>query len=118
MEWKEIIRAEDVQKLRENWGTQQPLKGTGREKDYQPVVKLYDPLGAAEWYLTEVDEDGLAFGLCYIFEYELGYVDLNEMADLKIEGQPRIQQDLEFEAVKTLSAYADEGRRTGRITVG
>ncbi len=33
--------------------------------DHIPVVKLFNPVGAATWLLSELDEDGdTLFGLC------------------------------------------------------
>lgn len=45
---------------------QQPLRGTSREIDHVPVVKLFTPDAGATWLLTEIDSDesDIAFGLC------------------------------------------------------
>ena len=81
-----------------------------------PVVKLFDAFGQAYWLLTELDEDGNAFGLCDLgmgFP-ELGYVSINELKELTAFGAPAIERDLYFEATKTLSEYmadAKEGVR-------
>ena len=34
-----------------------------REPDPVPVVRFFNPLGAATWLATELDEDGILFGL-------------------------------------------------------
>ncbi len=108
MNWKNYIRAQDVVKLMENWNEQLPLKGTEQEKDFFPVVRLYDPFSNAQWLVTEADEDGLAFGLAHILEWELGYFDLGEIFDMKIVGIRRMQQDLTFNPDRPLSQYAAE----------
>jgi len=117
MEWKAFFTDEQIAQLQANWREQEPLKGTRKERDFQPVVKLFDPFGASTWLLTECDEDGLAFGLCDMgFGCpEMGYVSLDELAELKIGLALRIERDLFFTATKTLADYAEEARRHGSI---
>lgn len=116
MEWYKMVRADDLVKLRRNWEEQQPLKGTSHERDYVPVVKLFNPVGMGTWLITEVDAYGLAFGLADVGSPELGYFDLQEIADVRLlNGHVRIEQDLHFEADKTISAYAEEARFHGHI---
>lgn len=116
MHWKELLRDDDIAKLLSNWQEQLPLKGTGREKDYQPVAKLFNPIGTGTWLITECDEDGLAFGLADVGSPEMGYFDLQEIADLRLlGGAVYMEQDLHFTADKTLSEYASEARQTGHI---
>lgn len=55
--------------------------------DHFPVVKLFNPTGAATWLLTELDADGdTLFGLCDLgFGFpELGSVSLAELASVKV----------------------------------
>jgi hypothetical protein len=42
------------------------VKGTDAEFDFYPVVKLFNPCGAATWLLTEIDpeDETVAWGLC------------------------------------------------------
>ena len=92
----------------------------GREEtiDFKPAVKLFFPWGAATWLLTELDPENpdIAFGLCDLGmgTPELGYVSLEEIESVRFRGLG-IERDLHFVADKTLSAYADEARRLGRI---
>ena len=117
MNWKELIRQDDVAKLLANWNEQQPLKGTGREKDYPPVVKLFNPIGNGTWLVTEANEDGLAFGLADLGSPEMGYFDLQEIADVRLFGGTAfVEQDTAFEGTKPLSEYAADARRAGYIT--
>lgn len=44
-------------KLIANGRSQQKVKGTIRENDFEPVVKLFNPVGAGTWLLTEVEPD-------------------------------------------------------------
>jgi hypothetical protein len=89
------------------------------EPDFYPVVKLFTPDGGATWLLTELDPDDpdIAFGLC---DLGLGFPELGSVSIAELEsvrgklGLP-IERDLHFTADKTLSAYADEARRLGRI---
>lgn len=113
-----IFSTDIVEQLTKNWTEQQPLKGTGREVDYKPVVKLFNPIGAATWLLTELDpESSLAFGLCDLGfgSPELGYVCLEEIYSLKLPGGIKIEVDQFFHADKTLSQYAEDARVLGHI---
>lgn len=87
--------------------------------DFEPVVKLFTPDGNATWLLTELDsrEPHIAFGLCDVglgFP-ELGYVSLTELGTLRGPLGLPVERDLHFEADKTLAAYAEAARATGRI---
>ena len=81
-------------------------------EDYAPVVKFFDPWGAATWLLTECDEDGLAFGLCDLgFGCpEMGAVSMKEICSIG-----RIERDLHFKTSKPLSEWAAEARADGHI---
>jgi hypothetical protein len=91
----------------------------GNTEDFQPVVKLFNPVGAATWLLSELDEDGIAFGLCDLGhgEPELGYVSLEELASVRLRFGLYIERDIHFNAKKMLSEYTAEARRLGRIEV-
>jgi hypothetical protein len=124
---KLLTQAQRAQLL-DNGRRQAAVKGTPAEIDFKPVVKLFDPFGAATWLLTEIDpsDTDVAFGLCDLGMQcpEIGSVSLSELEGfrrvLTINGKRTsgllgIERDLHFVADKTLSAYADEARRDGRI---
>ncbi len=69
------------------------------------------------WLLTEIDADGLAFGLCDLgmSEPELGYVSLIELRTVRGKLGLPVERNLHFEADKPISAYADEARSHGHI---
>ena len=87
--------------------------GSNPDKDYPPVVKFFDPWGAATWLISEFDptQPRIAFGLCDLGMGcpELGYLDFVEI----IGGH--IERDLHFKGNKPLSEYADEARTHGSI---
>ena len=89
----------------------------GEDLGHFPVVKLFAPWGSATWLLSELDQDGIAFGLCDLGmgEPELGYVDLNELTALRGPFGLRVERDLHFKATKTLTQYADAARMAGNI---
>jgi hypothetical protein len=62
----ELVPQDIREQLMENGRAQQPVKGTEDERDYYPVVKLFNPVGAATWLITEMDPDepDILFGLC------------------------------------------------------
>ncbi|RWD48626.1 MAG: DUF2958 domain-containing protein [Mesorhizobium sp.] len=89
------------------------------ETDHYPVVKLFDPTGAATWLLTELDADGdTLFGLCDLgFECpELGSVSLAELESIRGPFGLGIERDLHFEARFPLSVYTQAARIAGHIT--
>lgn len=97
-----------------------PENVDGKAEDFRPVVKLFNPCGAAMWLLTELDPEDpdIAFGLCDLGMGcpELGSVRLSELAGVRLMGGALgIERDIHFEADKSLSAYADEARQLGRI---
>lgn len=107
------------EQLIQNGRRQAAVMGTKDEIDFKPVVKLFNPVGAATWLLTEIDPENpdIAFGLCDLGMQspEIGSVSLSELAAYRGPFGLGIERDLHFEADKTLSAYAAEARRAGRI---
>ena len=88
--------------------------------DHKPVVKFFNPCGAATWLFTELDADGdTLFGLCDLgmgFP-ELGYASLSELKAVRSAAPFRLpmERDMHWQASKTLSEYADEAREAGAI---
>lgn len=94
-----------------------PLPGIGATEvdaagDADPIayIKLFDPMGSWTWYLLEADrESGEAYGLVDGFELELGYIDLNELAQCR---RLPIERDIHFKPMKLSEVYKakEEGR--------
>jgi hypothetical protein len=94
--------------------------GRQRDVDHMPVVKFFNPLGAATWLATELDEDGdTLFGLADLgFGCpELGSFCLSEMASVRLPLGLGIERDLWFEATFPISVYAAAARTAGRIVL-
>ena len=90
----------------------------GTEPDPAPVVKFFNPLGAATWLATELDGDGdTLFGLADLgFGCpELGSFSLAEIAALRLPFELGIERDLCFASAVPLSVWADTARRAGSI---
>src|SRR3546814_18256394 len=71
--------------LRANLATRIDTLSRGeREPDPKPVVRLFSPVGAATWLATEIDADGIFFGLADLgFGCpELGSFALSELASV------------------------------------
>jgi hypothetical protein len=88
------------------------------EPDPVPVVKFFNPLGAATWLASELDADGdTLFGLadpgfgCP----ELGSFSLSEITSVRLPYGLRIERDIAFETLHSLSVWADAARRAGSI---
>ena len=76
----------------------------GKGEDAEIIVKYFNPFGAGTWLITEGEkqEDGnwLLFGYCHIFEWEWGYVALNELQDIGY-----IERDLYLDEDITVAEY-------------
>ena len=88
------------------------------EPDPVPVVKLFNPLGAATWLATELFEDGdTLFGLADLgFGCpEPGTFSLSELEELRLPYGLRIARDPTFSTPYRLSTWAAWARRSGSI---
>ncbi|MFD2429868.1 DUF2958 domain-containing protein [Sphingobium scionense] len=89
------------------------------EPDPAPVVKFFNPLGAATWLATELYDDGdTLFGLADLgFGCpELGCVSLSELAGIRLSFGLQIERDIGFSTTASLSVWADTARRAGSIS--
>ena len=90
------------------------------ERDHTPVVKFFDPAGAATWLITELNpgEPDILFGLCDLGQGvpELGYVRFSELAETKNRLGLNLERDLFFIGKFPLSVYAEAARVRERIT--
>tara|TARA_B100000902_G_scaffold345982_1_gene352390 strand:- start:5646 stop:5981 length:336 start_codon:yes stop_codon:yes gene_type:complete len=83
--------------------------------DHKPVVKIFTAGAGATWLLTEMDEDGIFFGLC---DLGLGFPELGYVSQSEFDSLPAnmfLERDAWFTATKTLSEYASEARGLRRI---
>ncbi|MBC2665716.1 DUF2958 domain-containing protein [Novosphingobium flavum] len=104
--------------LRANAISRHDSEGKGGGFDPLPVVKLFNPIGAATWLATELDEDGdTLFGLADLgFGCpELGYFSLSEIAAVRLPYGLFIERDLSFESSFPLTVWAEWARRAGSI---
>ena len=69
-------------------------------------LKYFNPYGAGTWLITEAEqrEDGdwLLYGYCHIFEWEWGYVMLNDLENLKLPFGLTIERDLYISKAATV----------------
>ena len=72
------------------------VRKTSECTDFPPVVKLFNPVGTGTWYLSELDDQDIAFGLCDLGHPEWGYVDLNELKSLKLPFGLGIERDIHW----------------------
>lgn len=86
--------------------------------DPVPVVKLFNPVGAATWLATELYDDGdTLFGLADLgFGCpELGVFSLAELASICLPFGLGIERDIVFETTFRLSVWTAWSRRAGSI---
>lgn len=89
-----------------------------REPDPAPVVKFFNPIGAATWLFTELDaDDDTLFGLCDLGfgTPEMGYASLSEIEDIRLPFGLGIERDIGFATATRLTTWADTARRLGSI---
>jgi hypothetical protein len=99
-------------------GRPDPSNETRGSFDPAPVVKFFNPLGAATWLATELDRDGdTFFGLADLgFGCpKLGSFSLSEMASVRLPFGLGIERDLHFETAHPISVWADAARTAGSI---
>lgn len=111
----ELFTREILNELRENSAQKNANQLLGISP--KPVLKVFDPCGAASWLLTELDEDGCLFGLCDLgmgFP-ELGYVTSEELENYRGPLGLGLERDIHFKAELSLVEYADQAREKGRI---
>ncbi|MDX8492492.1 DUF2958 domain-containing protein [Mesorhizobium sp. VK22B] len=95
--------------------------GRNRDADHVPVVRFFNPVGAATWLATELHEDGdTLFGLADLgFGCpELGSFSLLELQAVRLALGLGIERDLLFAGHFPISAYAGAARVAGSIPEG
>lgn len=90
-----------------------------REPDPIPVARFFNPVGHATWLATELDADGVLFGLADLgFGCpELGSFALDEMEAIRLPFGLGIEHDILFEGAFPLSVYAEAARRAGSLVL-
>ncbi len=80
------------------------------QRTVKPVVKLFNPSGGATWLISEMDDNGIMFGLCDLGmgSPELGYVALQELEEVRGAFGLGIERDIHWEADKSLIEYSNE----------
>lgn len=107
-----LLNETQRQQMLANYKAGVDAHSTGAEYNPRPVVRIFAGAACA-WLLTELlpHDENTAFGLCDLglgFP-ELGYVNLQELAD---EGA---EIDKHFKPDKTLSAYVADANAKGFI---
>lgn len=116
-----LMTVEIARKLAKNGAATVAAQMAGKdEPDHKPVLKLFNPSGAATWLFTESDpeEPRRLFGLCDLGMGcpELGWAWLPEIEAVRAGSlRLKIERDMYFKADKTIGEYADEARKLGRI---
>ncbi len=91
----------------------------GERFDPWPVIKLFNPVGAATWIATELAEDGdTLFGLADLgFGCpELGSFSLREIKAVRLPFGLAIERDAHFDPLASLSVWTETAQRLGSIT--
>ena len=85
-------------------GTPKLYAQEGKGDEALVHVKLFDPTGSWTWFVTEFDPtENTAFGLVNGHETEVGYIDINELANIRGRMGIGIEIDMHFKP-QTLAA--------------
>jgi len=88
------------------------------EPDPVPLLKLFNPCGAATWIASELDADGdTLFGLADLgFGCpELGRFSLREIGAVRLPFGLRIERDEGFSSAHPMSVWAQTARQLGSL---
>lgn len=112
-EIRAALRSNDLARL-------DALRKGEREPDPFPVVRFFNPVGQATWIATEIDEDGVLFGLADLGfgSPELGSFSLDELESIRLPFGLGIERDILFKGAFPLSVYAEAARRAGLFGSG
>lgn len=116
---RQLLPNEIRERLLQNGRLRESFQLEGKcEPDFFPVVKLFAG-SSCTWLLTELDpeDEDIAFGLC---DLGMGFPELGSVSIKEIETSCRqlrvlVEIDQHFDPRKTISEYAAEARRRGRI---
>ena len=112
-ELREQLRANDLARI-------EALRSGDPAPDPVPVVRFFNPVGAATWLATELDEDDIFFGLADLgFGCpDLGSFALDELQSIRLPFGLGIERDTLFEGAFPLSVYAEAACRAGSLIEG
>jgi hypothetical protein len=94
--------------------------GLELDSNHIPLVKLFNPVGAATWLVSELAQDGdTLFGLADLgFGCpEMGSFSLLEIVSVRLPFGLRIERDIYFQGLFPLSVYAEAARLAGSIVL-
>ena len=113
------ITQAEWEQLYKNGLIQAKVKGTAKEFDPFPVVKLFYPAGSGTWLLSEIEPDELEIAWAVadlgMGLPEFGTVCLQELAEFKGFAGLRIERDRFFKAKAPISRYIEAARNAGQI---
>ncbi len=111
-----LLRKKDTRKLLANSAESAATEGG---VDHFPVVKLFNPCGAATFLISEMDENDIMFGLADLgFGCpEMGDISLAELKEIKLPFGLSMERDTSFKGTKPLGEYANDARDAGSIRV-
>ena len=106
-------------KLLTNSQRQRLLANGVKPGDHRPVVKWFNPCGAATWLASELDPEDPDIAHCLadlgMGFPEIGSVRISELEAFRGRLGLGIERDLHFRAKAALSVYAEAARDAGRI---
>lgn len=92
--WRFMTKAAEAKMIKNH---ERAERDGGGSMDDKPVIKLFNPVGNAYWFLSEYDpETRCFFGLCDLgMGYpEMGYVSRDELEGLRLVAGLRIERDM------------------------
>ena len=78
----------------------------GSDMEQMVVAKFFNPVGLGVWYLMNMHEDNdYCWGICHIFEWEMGSFSINELKSLELPFGLNIERDKFFKPVKAIDLW-------------
>ena len=87
-----------------NKATKQYPKGSDMEQ--MVVAKFYNPAGRGTWYLMNMKGEDYCWGICHIYEWEMGSFSIEELKNVPLPWGLKIERDRYFTPVKASELWA------------
>ena len=81
-----------------NKATRQYPKGADMEQ--MVVAKFFNPAGRGTWYLMNMKDESYCWGICHIYEWEIGSFSIDELKSVPLPFGLKIERDKFFTPVK------------------
>ena len=72
----------------------------GSDMEQMVVAKFFNPVGRGTWYLMNMQDESYCWGICHIYEWEIGSFSIEELKSVPLPWGLKIERDKSFKPVK------------------